>query len=207
MNYHGAAGLLDNEMFSRYADWANISDVYDIRVNGSDPTDGPAAALRVFLNDPTVVEALHTGPAYGGPHSMKWRDCRERPAKQLGAFYDSDRNTAAYRLEYLLNSSSANGRPLRVLLFNGQYDYVCDYMGTEAYANSLEWAGAKEFREAPMEQWIVEGEEKGWYRSAGQLTTLVLLDAGHMCPFNQPMATWTMLNDFLQGWPSSYGLV
>jgi carboxypeptidase C (cathepsin A) len=90
----------------------------------------------------------------------------------------------------------------RVLLFNGQFDWVCNHMGIETMLeHHLEWVGRKEYLASPQVPWYVDGVLAGYVRSAASLTHVLVVDAGHMVPSDQPMRTYQMISNFLNGKP------
>ena len=63
----------------------------------------------------------------------------------------------------------------------GDCDFICNYMGNEAWTLDLNWAGRDGFQAAPQQDWIpTNGPAKGLSRSYGGLTFLRVYNAGHM---------------------------
>lgn len=64
----------------------------------------------------------------------------------------------------------------------GDCDWICNYMGNEAWTLKLDWAGGEGFRAAPQKDWTVRGsnDAAGLSRSYGGLTFLQVYEAGHM---------------------------
>lgn len=48
---------------------------------------------------------------------------------------------------------------IRVLLYSGQYDIICNHLGTEKVLNELEWSGQSEWLKAQPGVWFVEGKQ------------------------------------------------
>ena len=71
---------------------------------------------------------------------------------------------------------------LSVLIYAGDCDWICNYMGNEAWTLSLDWAGGDGFRAAQKTDWSPEGSNAaaGVSRSYGGLTFLQVYEAGHM---------------------------
>ena len=55
---------------------------------------------------------------------------------------------------------------LRVLIYAGDADFVCNWMGNKAWTLNLPWSGHDEFNQADDEDWITESGVK-----AGELRT------------------------------------
>jgi len=97
-----------------------------------------------------------------------------------------------------------------VLIYAGDADFVCNWMGNQAWTEALEWSGKKLYNEADtnyfeMEDGTVGGEGKSAKvsegandESTGRLTFLKIYDAGHLSPKDQPYATLQMLNRFIE---------
>ena len=84
-----------------------------------------------------------------------------------------------------------------MLLYNGDSDLVCDYLGTQLWSNAVKWPFQSQFLSAPKQAFTARGEQAGTYRKASTLTQLVVNDAGHMVPFDQPMHALELLQQFV----------
>lgn len=98
----------------------------------------------------------------------------------------------------------------RVLLYSGQLDIIVPYRGTMRVAESLKWSGAAAFKNATRTIWRVAlpgpatdnaVEVAGYATSSGPLTVLLVRDAGHMVPADQPLWAIDMINRFTTGKP------
>jgi carboxypeptidase C (cathepsin A) len=69
---------------------------------------------------------------------------------------------------------------LPVLLYNGNYDLICNYFGTRDWTNAMEWPYSHAWAIAKNQTWSVAGQLAGFFRSASSLTQLVVDGAGHM---------------------------
>lgn len=69
-----------------------------------------------------------------------------------------------------------------VLIYSGDCDWICNYMGNEAWTLSLDWAGGDGFRAAQKTDWSPKDSNAaaGVSRSFGGLTFLQVYEAGHM---------------------------
>lgn len=86
-----------------------------------------------------------------------------------------------------------------VLIYAGDKDFRCNWLGNRAWVEALPWSGHDEYTEAATRPWKVAGTEAGTVRNAGPLTFLRIYDAGHMVPFNQPQHALAMLNEWMAG--------
>ena len=87
-----------------------------------------------------------------------------------------------------------------VLIYAGDVDFICNWLGNQAWTLGLKWSGAADFQKAPMADWkLDDGTAAGQARSSGGLTFLRVYDAGHMVPADQPRAALELLNTLTSG--------
>ncbi|KAJ7659263.1 serine carboxypeptidase [Mycena polygramma] len=92
-------------------------------------------------------------------------------------------------------------RGIRVLIYAGTYDWVCNWVGNEAWTLALEWSGHEEFNSQPLREWTVDGERAGKARNARGFTFATVDAAGHMVPYDKPKESLQMLNRWIAGQP------
>lgn len=81
---------------------------------------------------------------------------------------------------------------LKVLIYNGDKDYICNWEGGLAWVDSLNWTFSKEFRETKMVK-----RQGGEYKQINNLEFYRIYNAGHMVPLDQPEIGLHMLNRFI----------
>ena len=86
--------------------------------------------MPLFLQRPDVVRAIHADAK-----SEAWIECR-RPLHR--AFDESQSNSSVTLLPKLLEK-------IPILIFAGDQDIICNYMGLEAMIQSLTWNGVTGF--------------------------------------------------------------
>eukprot|EP01129_Flabellula_baltica_P008579 TRINITY_DN341_c0_g1_i5.p1 TRINITY_DN341_c0_g1~~TRINITY_DN341_c0_g1_i5.p1 ORF type:complete len:109 (+),score=19.90 TRINITY_DN341_c0_g1_i5:322-648(+) len=84
-----------------------------------------------------------------------------------------------------------------VLLYNGNCDLICNYMGTAEYVKIMDWPYQQAFNNAMNNTWTVDGAQAGYYKSAYNLTLLIVENAGHMVPYDQPKNSHDLLYRFM----------
>ncbi|KAF7328403.1 Carboxypeptidase [Mycena venus] len=92
-------------------------------------------------------------------------------------------------------------RDIRVLVYVGSYDWVCNWIGNEAWTLALEWSGHAEFAAQPLREWTVDGKRAGKTRSARALTFATVDGAGHMVPYDKPKESLEMVKRWIAGKP------
>jgi len=86
----------------------------------------------------------------------------------------------------------------RVLLYNGDLDLMCNFYGTSALLSQMPWSGQTAFNSAANTTWTgPDGQPAGSFRTAEGLTYIVVYNAGHMVPHDQPENALNMINRFL----------
>merc|ERR1712224_1062743 len=94
-----------------------------------------------------------------------------------------------------------------VLIYAGDQDFICNWLGNEKWVQALEGDHTKEFNAAAKTPYKVAGKEVGdkdgkvvgELQSFANLHFLRVAGARHMVPLDQPEAALGMLNDLLDG--------
>jgi len=156
---------------------------YDIRKPcGDNPLCYDFSHIEKFMNSDATKKALHVDG-----HSSTWKTCN----MMINLEFHSDwmKNFAPYVAD-LLN----DGIP--ALIYAGDVDFICNYLGNRAWTLNLEWSHKTEFNAAEEKDW---NNGAGLARTANGLTFLQVYDAGHMVPSDQPEHALTMITQFLNG--------
>jgi carboxypeptidase C (cathepsin A) len=96
-------------------------------------------------------------------------------------------------VEYLLNEG------ISVLVYQGQDDGYINTAGTIKWVEELNYANAEQFRNARFEGWRIDDRMLmlGSKKSAGNLTLVIVNNAGHFVPQDNPESALYMLRNFL----------
>lgn len=86
----------------------------------------------------------------------------------------------------------------RVLIYNGQDDFVVNTPGVLNYLNTLNWQGIPQWKRTRKQIWTLHGEVKGWAKVSGNLWFALVNHAGHMVPTDQPEAALNLLGHFIK---------
>lgn len=84
----------------------------------------------------------------------------------------------------------------RVLIYNGQLDIIVAYPLTENYLQNLKWPGAAKYKTAPRKLWRVGNELAGYSKTVDNLTEVLVRNAGHMVPSDQPKWALDLITRF-----------
>merc|ERR1712070_456126 len=157
--------------------------VYDIRKE-CDPNQQLCydfTNIDTYLNREDVQKAL-------GVQKETWSDCN--PIVELSLVYSGD-----WMKTYAKEVTSILEAGFKVLIYAGEYDFVCNWMGNSAWAQNLEWTGQKDFIKATN----VTISNFGQYKTSDNFTFLKVFNAGHLVPMDQPKNSMDMVNQFMQG--------
>ncbi|EGV64755.1 serine-type carboxypeptidase [Yamadazyma tenuis] len=88
---------------------------------------------------------------------------------------------------------------LPVLLYAGDKDFICNWMGVEAWADRLQWSGAEGYSTSSVEKWYNGDIHAGNVKNYENLTFLRVFGAGHMVPHDQPQNSLEFFNRWLAG--------
>lgn len=74
-----------------------------------------------------------------------------------------------------------------IVLFHGNRDIICNYLGAEGMIKKLKWSGHEGFTsDAPVYDWRHDGSVLGYVQMEHNLTYVNVFDASHMVPFDKP---------------------
>ncbi|KAJ2078584.1 hypothetical protein H4R24_004362 [Coemansia sp. RSA 988] len=174
---------------------SNITDVYassgrsyyDMRLNcgGNEDACYPIMDdIDRYLNNPTVQKEL-------GAEVSVFESCSE---KVFTGFWLTGEETKPFH-QYI-PPLLADG--IRVLVYAGDADYICNWYGNKAWALEMEWSGKHKFNMAEDKKWhTADAEHVGEIRETENFTFIRVFGAGHMVPYDQPVAALDMVNRWL----------
>lgn len=83
-----------------------------------------------------------------------------------------------------------------VVIYNGQLDIIVAYPLTVNYLRNLNFTGAEDYKIAKRYVWKVDGEVAGYVKQAGKLVEILVRNAGHMVPGDQPKWALDLITRF-----------
>jgi len=87
-----------------------------------------------------------------------------------------------------------------VLIYAGDADFICNWLGNQAWTEALEWPGQKSFNKASIKDIKLDnGDKYGKIKNSGNFTFLQIFGAGHMTPMNKPVESLDFLNRWVGG--------
>ncbi|KAA8642808.1 putative carboxypeptidase S1 [Aspergillus tanneri] len=161
-------------------------DVYDVRQPRNDPY--PPSTYSDYLADAEVKKAIGA--------RAKYQECANGPGQKFSATGDNPRSFLPALTEVVKSGIS-------VLVWAGDADWICNWMGNYDVANAVEFDGQKEFQGKSLEPYKVDGKEKGQFKTVDNLSFLRVYGAGHEVPYYQPEISFQAFKQTLQKKPIS----
>lgn len=169
---------------SLYSELTEMRNIYNVVWNRN-PIPFEGGYWDRYVQGPVARAALHVG-------RRQWSSV---DAVYERMKYDIPLSVAPWLSELL------DAGLYRVLLYSGQLDVIVPYRGTVNVARALRWSGAERFGNATRTAWYPVGDVAGFATTYGPLTVLLVRNAGHMVPYDQPAWAHDMINRFTSGKP------
>jgi carboxypeptidase D len=142
---------------------------YDIRHPANDPT--PPEYFTEYLNLAEVQNALGVSANY---------------TESNNAIYFAFQSTGDFIYpNFLADLENILASGVRVSLFYGDADYICNWFGGQAVSLALKYAHSKEFAAAGYQPFTWGGVEYGEVREYGNFSFTRIYEAGHEVPYYQ----------------------
>jgi len=175
---------------------------YDARIKCDREKDGELCYKQMewidkWLNDPKHKTELGVNP------DRKFESCNMAINQAFMMQGDSMHDTPLL-LPDLINDG------IRLLVYAGNADMMCNYIGNERWLEALEHDFHREFSVAKTEPWVTieSGKVVGTVRSAGgngntagNVTFVNVYEAGHMVPYDQPEAALDLFTRWIMDVP------
>ncbi|CAG2057981.1 unnamed protein product [Timema podura] len=162
-----------------YSGVCRIENEYNYLDNA--PSHFDDGSYTIFVQDADVRRALHVGNSSFSNGDLVSEHLVDELLVSVKPW-----------VEELLNNS------FRVVFYNGQLDLAVPYMASEAMFQTFNFDGAEEYARANRTWWYVEGVLAGYFKSAGTLTEILVRDAGHMVPTDQPAYALDLLRRVIE---------
>ena len=139
-----------------------------------------------FVQMPEVRRSMHVG-------NMTWNDGKKVEQHLLNDVMDSVKPW----IEELLNF-----KEYRIMIYNGLMDVIIAWPLTENFITSMKgWKDRNDFINQERTKWRAGagGQLAGYAKQVGNFTQVLIRNAGHMVPYDQPKAAFDMINRFTAG--------
>lgn len=176
------SGMMNVLMSSEWNAGRSIN-VYDVRIPCKvQPLCYDMSPIVKFLNQEKIKTAL------GVSTSRSWTTCSN--SVHLGL-------TGDWIPSFAQDIPTVLQAGVRVLIYSGVDDFVCNYYGGANWVKNMKWGGQGGFNAAPLTKWTVNGAVAGRTQTYKGFTWLEMDNAGHMAPMDQPVNSLDMLTRFL----------
>ncbi|KAK8740372.1 hypothetical protein OTU49_002879 [Cherax quadricarinatus] len=181
-------------------EWLKAFQVFDNLLNG-DKTGYPS-----YFTNVTGLTNYYNYIADGQPEDMQYwtpfiNKTNVRKEIHVGNLtFNDGSEVETYLLEDIMQSVKPWIEELMnnysVLIYNGQLDVIIAYTLTENFVSSLKWKNAAQFQQSPRSIWRVGDSVAGYVREVPGFAQVMVRNAGHMVPHDQPQWAFDMITRF-----------
>ena len=160
-------------------------DVYNFEIYNEDPS------MNYYVD---WLNFNKTKAAYGVDPNVTYLDC-------VGKVESSFANdiTASYLSNYSYLLTQTELPDLKIIIYGGQNDIMCNNLGVLNYIKQIEWDGSEGFINSKKQLFKTsDGVVEGNYKLYKNLNFAVIYDAGHMSPLDQPNSARDMLENYMK---------
>jgi carboxypeptidase C (cathepsin A) len=163
LNQRICFSLLDDVIDSSAVGGSHRVLLYDIRKYTAGVHLFPPGRQDVesYLNREDVRQAIHALEV----SKHKYVECADPPYEALA---HQDGKSILPELEMILENGN-----VRVLVYSGQYDIICNHVGSERALRQANWSGRTDWLDAPGGVYLVNGQVAGYIKSRGNLASLL----------------------------------
>ena len=160
--------------------------VYDVRMDceGNDLCYDALTYISSWLNKPETIAAV-------GAEVDSFESCNfdiNRSFQMAGDWMQPIHELIPGLLE-----------KIPVLIYAGDADFICNWLGNQAWTNALEWPGHEVFASQEPQALMMGDKQTGKYKTHGNFTFIQIYEAGHMTPMDQPEASLDFINRWVGG--------
>jgi vitellogenic carboxypeptidase-like protein len=135
-----------------------------------------------FLDLPHVRKAIHVGNAVF-----------HNSTKVQTVMHSDLTKSVKPEIEAILDAG------YKVLFANGQLDISVAFELTQYFVQKLHWRYDAGFQSSPRDKWKNGTEISGYIQRHKNLALALVLNAGHMIPYDQPSKAFDLINLFTSG--------
>lgn len=157
-------------------------DTYDVREPSNDPY--PPETYSTYLQSAQVTKAIGAQATY--------TECPSAPYNKFESTGDNSRSFMG-----VLSNVVQSG--IRVLIWAGDADFICNYQGSFNVVNALNWANTKTFASTALKSYTVNGAAGGLFKTMSNLNYLQVYAAGHEVPYYQPAVALQVFKQIMGG--------
>ncbi|KLO08516.1 KEX1 protein [Schizopora paradoxa] len=161
--------------------------VYDVRKYDTLPACGmnwpeDLSEATNYLDRKDVKAALNANAK-----SESWVECNGRIG---GEITNRGVSSSVTLLPSLLEK-------IPIMLFAGDQDFICNYVGIENLISALSWNGQQGLGTVETKSWSVDGTPAGTWVESRNLSYVKIFNASHMVPYDVPHVAHDMILRFM----------
>jgi carboxypeptidase C (cathepsin A) len=200
-----AANQYRLDMFEVFRNATGGLNWYDIR-KGSVPNDW--TMMELFVNSDPVKDALNVfGPrmAFLKEHGVPEEEIQRIEEGRSRTQHSKDMAVIKAMEGDIMRSSvwmisSLLQQGIKVLIYQGMFDFRDGPAGSHRWVDQLEWPGQAEFLKTERELWKNDmGRLAGYVTQVPGLSRVTILGAGHLAMMDQSKNSLTMISSFIEG--------
>ncbi|MCJ1285242.1 hypothetical protein MMC26_004582 [Xylographa opegraphella] len=163
--------------------------VYDVRGKCEDTSNlcySMLGSISKYLNQPKVLSAL-------GAEVSSYESCNFDINRNF--LFQGDWMQPFHRLVPGILEK------IPVLIYAGDADFICNWLGNEAWTEALEWPGKAAYNNISRSPLKLDGDGTpiGEMKTSGNFTFMRIYGAGHMVPYDQPVSSLEFFNRWIGG--------
>lgn len=161
---------------------ASDFDVYDVRLDSN--ADDPPETYADYLARSDVTSKI-------GARS-KYTECPNGAYQKFSSTGDNPRSL-------LPELSSVVQSGIQVVVWAGDADWICNWVGNYNAAQNVAFNGQNAFRAASLAPYNVNGVESGTFKTQDNFSFLRVYKAGHEVPYYQPALALQVFKQTMSG--------
>ncbi|KAK8220320.1 Alpha/Beta hydrolase protein [Phyllosticta capitalensis] len=156
---------------------------YDVRENSNNTV--PPEYWKKYLNRAEVQDALGVAANYSSGNSE--------------IYYAFQASGDFVYPSFVKDMGMLLDQGVRVILYYGDADYICNWFGGEALSLAVNYTHATQFRSSGYAPFLVNATEYGAVRQYGNFSFVRVYEAGHLVPYYQPLASLELFRRAIEG--------
>ncbi|GAB0092610.1 hypothetical protein DMENIID0001_076170 [Sergentomyia squamirostris] len=169
-NQRAAFHTFNNMLFARNSILKNLTRLPEL-YNFVNSQEDVYPAFSAFLKNPEIRNAIHVGG-----RAFTGISFNNQAANHLIDVY---MNSVVEYISELLSHYP-------MFFYSGQLDIEISYISTVRFLEKMEFKDREDYLSAPRHIWRVDGRVAGYTKQAGNLYDILVRNAGHMAPLDQP---------------------